>query len=357
MMSVLEAIRPDLRGFAGYESAGAADTRAAVRLDANESPWAPLVSLSAAQLNRYPEPRPRQLCEVMAGYYELEPDNVLVTPGSDAAIDLLIRATCRAGRDAVLSLPPTFGMYAVGAKLQDARLIEVPLLTAQNFEIDQDRVLTMARDPAVRIVFVCSPNNPTGGEASIDWVRALCRETAGRALVVVDEAYQEFSDQPSLCTQIQSQPNLVVLRTLSKAHALAGIRCGALLATPALRKIFSALLSPYPLPSTTIAAATGAFSDEALAATRQRVARLKSSRESLKQRLEACVCVQRVLPSAGNFLLFSVTDIESVRRGLIQAGVQVRAFANEPMLKGWLRAAVGTDAENDALIAALESLS
>ncbi|HKZ72869.1 MAG TPA: aminotransferase class I/II-fold pyridoxal phosphate-dependent enzyme, partial [Steroidobacteraceae bacterium] len=217
MSRVLELARPEILALQAYEYA---EWDASLeRLHANELPWRALGDASAAGLNRYPEPQPHELVARLAELYGVAPDALLIGRGSDEAIDLLVRAFCRAGTDAVVICPPTFGMYAVAARIQGAAVRSVPLRAA-GFELDAAAVLD-ACGPDVKLVFLCSPNNPTGNRLAGRELRQVIEGTAERALVVVDEAYVEFADAGSLAGQLDRYPNLVILRTLSKAYGLA----------------------------------------------------------------------------------------------------------------------------------------
>ena len=346
-MSALELMRPDLRGFRGYASARRMAVPLAIALDANEA-----AAERVAPWRRYPEPQPAALRASLAALYSVEPGSILLTRGSDEAIDLLTRAFCRAGEDAVLVSPPTFGFYAVTAALQGARVVEVPL-RRPGFAWRPDPVeRAVLDDPAVRLVHVCSPNNPTGGLVPRDAVLALAQALRGRALVVVDEAYVEFSGQPSLAPRAAAG-DVVVLRTLSKAHALAGARIGALVAEPALVAVLERLLAPYPLAAPAVAAASLALEPAALAATDARVAETCAERARLAGRLAERPCVRSVLPSAANFLLARFRDRGRAFGVLSRAGISVRDVSRAPGLGDALRVTVGTPRENDAVLAAL----
>ncbi|HEY4529512.1 MAG TPA: aminotransferase class I/II-fold pyridoxal phosphate-dependent enzyme, partial [Luteimonas sp.] len=248
-MSTLDLVRPDLRGFAGYRSARSDIARGEVWLNANESPW-PNPADPAGTCRRYPEPQPTRLREVISALYGCAPECLLLSRGSDEAIDLLVRALCRPGEDAVLVTPPVFGMYAVSARLQGARLVEVPLRDAEvGFELDADAVVAEALQSQARIVFLCSPSNPTGGLVPLDAIEDIAARLDGRALVVVDEAYGEYTAQASATTLLPRLGNLAVLRTLSKAHALAAARVGCVIADAVLVAVLRACQAPYPVPA------------------------------------------------------------------------------------------------------------
>ncbi|MEJ2513955.1 MAG: histidinol-phosphate transaminase [Gammaproteobacteria bacterium] len=350
---VARLMRPDLSSFAAYESAR--PVRGVVRLHANEASWRADWDDTAEGLNRYPDPRPAALAGRLAALYGTRDDQVLVTRGSDDAIDVLARGFCRAGDDAVLVCPPTFGMYAVAAKLQGARVVTVPLDT--RFRVDADAVLEAARSEAVKLVFLCSPNNPTGSLVPARTVSRLCEALADRALVVVDEAYGEFSSAPSMAGRLNRHANLVVLRTLSKAFGLAGARCGALLGAPELVRFLRSLLPPYPLPSLSVDAALKRLQPRELAAARRRAAATVKRREKLAEQLARLPCVTRVFPGEGNFLLARFADAKGALAACETGGVLVRDFSDNPYLPGCLRITVGTAAENRQLLSVLGRLS
>ena len=349
-MSLLDLVRPDLRAFAGYASARRATAQGSVWLNANESPW----QNGAEALNRYPDPQPAPLRDALASLYGARPEQVLVGRGSDEAIDLLVRTLCRPARDAVVITSPVFGMYAVSARLQNAPLLDVPLADGPDgFCTDADAVARGAVDSGARLVFLCSPANPTGQAIALDAVAALADALSGRALVVVDEAYGEYSDTPSATTLLATHTNLAVLRTLSKAHALAAARIGALIAAPELVAVLRNCQAPYPLPSPCVALALAALAPAALRRTRERVAATRRERERLRLALAHSPGVRRVYASQGNFLLVRFDDAQGAFDALLARGVVVRDMRAAPQLQDALRITVGTDSENDAVLEAL----
>lgn len=352
---VLGLVREDLRGFAGYSSARSVDLRGEIWLNANESAWASPAD-PAASCRRYPDPQPRALRETLAALYGCEPEQLLVGRGSDEAIDLLVRALCVPGRDAVVTTPPVFGMYAVSARLQGAPLIEVPLVEeAAGFAPDFEAVAAAALDGGAKLVFLCSPLNPTGRAVALDSVAALARRLAGRALVVVDEAYGEFSEVPSATSLLSAHSNLAVLRTLSKAHALAAARIGTVIADAALIGVLRRCQAPYPVPAPCAALALAALQPAALAQTRQRVARVREQREALAAALAALPAVARVYASQGNYLLVRFHDAEAAFAALLAAGVVVRDQRAAPQLGDALRITVGAPEENARVLSVLSA--
>ncbi|PIX59777.1 MAG: histidinol-phosphate transaminase [Lysobacterales bacterium CG_4_10_14_3_um_filter_64_11] len=354
MSNLLDLLRPDLRGFAGYSSARRSGTLPAnVWLNANENPW-PNPADPDAHCRRYPEPQPAALRTALAQLYGVSAEQLLIGRGSDEAIDLLVRALCRPGVDAVIATPPVFGMYAVCARLQNAPLIEVPLRDGEaGFSTDMAAITEAALRGKARLVFVCSPANPTGQGVPLDAIAALANAVGGQAVVVVDEAYGEFNAQPSASTLLAAHRNVAVLRTLSKAHALAAARIGCLIADPVLIAVLRNCQAPYPLPTPCVDVALAALTPAALAITRARVAELIAERERLHGALGACPGVRRVYPSQGNYLLARFADAEAALARLLAAGIMVRDMRAQPQLGDALRISIGSPAENDQVLAAL----
>jgi histidinol-phosphate aminotransferase len=346
---VQELARPDIVALKPYEHASWEPSLE--RLHANEVPWRPATDDSRAGLNRYPEPQPRALVERLAQLYAVAPASLLVGRGSDEAIDLLTRAFCRAGCDAVLVCPPTFGMYSVSARIQGAEVVQAPLLAADGFALDEETLLARCT-AAVKLIFLCSPNNPTGnllGEAAI--VR-VARRLAGSALVVIDEAYIEFAARPSLARLVAELPNLAVLRTLSKAHGLAGARCGALIADPEIIALLRKIIPPYAIPQLTLEAALDRLTPVALADSRARLGMLLSERERLLRALPQLTGVTRIWPSAANFVLAEFADAAAALTRAREARLLVRDARGYLGLGRALRVTVGTPEQNSRLLEA-----
>jgi len=351
--SILDLVRADLRDFAGYSSARSATVQGEVWLNANESAWANPAD-NEASCRRYPQPQPQALREALAALYGCTPEQLLIGRGSDEAIDLLVRALCRPGEDAVLVTPPVFGMYAVSARLQGAPLCEVPLVeTEQGLCVDLPAVLAAATSSRARIVFLCSPSNPAGSSIALDDIAELAARLRGQALVVVDEAYVEFAAQDSATRLLPQHENLAVLRTLSKAHALAAARIGSVIAAPELIAVLRRCQAPYPVPQPCAELALQALAPVALASTRERIAEVKRERTNLQQALAILPGVRKVYPSQGNFLLVRFDDAEVAWRALLAAGVVVRDQRGAPQLDDALRISLGTPEQNARIVAAL----
>ena len=246
--TVAALLREDLRDFAGYKSARTDLIEGSVWLNANESPWANPSDVDAT-LRRYPDPQPRGLRSMLANLYDVEPGQLLVGRGSDEAIDLLVRAFCAPGQGAIAIAPPVFGMYAVCARLHGARIVEVPLVDGERgLCVDLKALGDAALANGASLVFLCSPGKPSGEALPLIDVASLAIRLRGKALVVVDEAYGEYSDVPSATALFPAHENIAVLRTLSKAHALAAARVGCVLGAPELIEALRRCQAPYPMP-------------------------------------------------------------------------------------------------------------
>lgn len=352
MSGVLELARQDLIGLQPYHHA--AWEPALERLHANELPWRGLGDNSASGLNRYPEPQPRELAERLARLYGVAIERVLIGRGSDEAIDLLVRGFCRAEHDRIMICPPTFGMYKVAANIQGAGIVEVPLDRELGFALDEAAILDRWA-PGTKILFLCSPNNPTGNLLEPGVIDRLCTRLARKSLVVVDEAYVEFSGTAGLSALLDRHVNLVILRTLSKAFALAGARCGTLLGDPTLVDLLRRMIAPYALPAPTIEAALHALDAPQQVISQSRRELLVAERTRVATALAQLPAIRKVWPSAANFLLVECQDAERAFRAALAARLLVRDVRSHAALAQHLRITIGTAEQNDRLIRALEA--
>lgn len=346
-------VREDLRDFAGYRSARSESLQGQVWLNANESPWASPADAAGA-VRRYPDPQPLALRQALASLYGCEPQQLLAGRGSDEGIDLLVRAVCRPGQDAVVVTPPTFGMYAVSARLHGVRVVEAPLLDeACGFCCDFEQLAATVENESARLVFVCSPGNPSGTLLPLDRIRTLALRLEGRALVVVDEAYLEYAQAPSAVSLIAAHANVVVLRTLSKAHALAAARIGSVIADAQLIAVLQRCQAPYPLPGPCVELACRALTPSALAITDARVQTVRHEREAMLRALRAAPGVRRVYPSHANFLLVRFDHPQAVFDRLLANGVVVRDLRATARLDDALRITIGSAGQNAQVAAVL----
>ena len=349
-------VREDLRDFTGYSSARTSDDGppATVWLNANEASSASAVDPEGAN-RRYPDPQPVELVEALAQTYAVSADRVVVGRGSDEAIDLLVRTLCRPGSaDAVVQTSPTFGMYAVSARLHGVPVVDVPQRDLGNlWEVDIAAVEDAARAAGARLVFLASPGNPTGAVVPLDQVADLAHALADTAVVVIDEAYQEFAGPPSATTLLPEHANLVVLRTLSKAHGLAGVRVGVALSHPDLATVLRRVQAPYPVPVPVAELALSALSSSTRRSVSARVAQTRAGRERLAEQLSADPRVSAVCASEANFLLVRSPDVDALLTVLRGSGIVVRDMRH--LLDDALRVTVGSPEEIEAVGRALQT--
>ncbi|HQQ97805.1 MAG TPA: histidinol-phosphate transaminase [Cyclobacteriaceae bacterium] len=316
---------------------------ASLFLDANENPF-------ESGFNRYPDPHQKELKQVIATLRGVSPDQLFLGNGSDEAIDLLFRTFCEPGRDAVLIPQPTYGMYAVSAATNDIKINSV--LLTPDFQLDTQGVL-QAVTPSTRIIFLCSPNNPSGNLLRIQDIEHLLSEV--NCLVVVDEAYIDFTDQPSWSQRLPEFENLIVLQTLSKAWGLAGLRIGICIAHPEIIALLNKIKPPYNINSFTQAEALRRLTENS-AATIEQVNLLRQQRMQLSESLKRLKSVRKVFPSDANFILVQIDNATDVYHKLVSKGTVVRNRSGVVRCADCLRITIGTPAENRLLIEQLSNL-
>ena len=350
-MSIVRLARPEIQALTAYQAAEQVDNT--IRLNANESPEPNTVGHFRRPLNRYPEVRPMALQSALARRFGCRTEQLLVTRGSSEAIDLIIRAFCRAGQDNIVVPSPTFSMYAHYAEIQGADVIEVPSNALDDFNIDVDALLA-ARTESTRVIFVCSPNNPTGSSISQADLARLIQSCSDRSAVVVDEAYVEFSREPSVIELLDANPNLLVLRTLSKALGFAGARCGAVAADAAVIRLLSAVQAPYALATPVVECVEDALQSDQLLAADKAVQDMVRERERLVRVIAEFDFVIKVWPSDANFFLIAVRDAQLLLQRCAENNVLLRNFGGD--LKHCIRISVGSPADNDRLLQILGEL-
>jgi len=352
-MSIVALARPEIRSLRAYRIA--ADCEHGLKLNANESPVA-TGTQDRKGLNRYPARRPARLTGIMADHYRVATENILVTRGSSEGIDLLIRTFCTAGKDNVLLTPPVFDMYRIYASIQGVGTVQVPLLAQDDFAVDP-RALLRACDEYTKLVFLCSPNNPLGTVVPKNDILQILNERTNQSVVILDEAYIEYADTDSLASLVAEHDNLVVLRTLSKGLALAGARCGAVIASPGLIQLLDSVLAPYALSSPAIASAEAALSKSQLVLSNTAIRRTVAAREHLFRELSNCKAVRKIWPSEANFLFVRFTSLDQVSRRLEAAGIVIRTYGNDLPLKDCARITVSLEQDNDRLVEAIGSIA
>lgn len=356
-MNVEALARPEVLALAPYVSARGSAAADGVLLNANEAPHALAANgpWEALELHRYPPPQPTDLRERLASLYGIDADRLLVTRGSDEGIDLLTRVFCRPGRDRILETIPCFGMYRVAAGIQGASVVQVERDSA-TLAVRGDALLEAIRTTEnLKLVFLTSPSNPTGDTLPEGLLAKVLEAAEGRALVVLDEAYIEFCRRPSAASEVSRHPHLVVLRTLSKAWGAAGLRCGAVIADPAVIGLLGRVMAPYPLTAPAIAAALAVTGEAGRAAQAAMLRELEREKGRLVRELTARPWVRDLWPGEANFVLIRVDNGPSLVRHCAAHGVRVRDFHGQPLLDHCVRLTIGGADDMNALRAALDA--
>jgi histidinol-phosphate aminotransferase len=356
MSSIKHLARETVQALTPYLSARRIGGTGDVWLNANESPDCSEYQLDSSKLNRYPEFQPHSLITAYADYAGVNHSEVLSTRGADESIEILIRTFCEPGADSILICPPTYGMYAISAETCGVAIEEVAL--ADNFDVDYQAVENSVTKVGsqVKLVFLCSPNNPTGNMLDRQKLIALLQATEGKALIVADEAYIEFCPELSQADLIAQYENLVITRTLSKAFALAAIRCGFTLAQESVIEMLSKVIAPYPMPAPVAQIATQTLSTGGLTVMFERVKILNNNRQLLQDALQDLDCVAEIFKATGNFLLVRFKDSAKVFAAFAKDGIIMRDFAGKPRLENCIRITIGTEAEMQTTLTTLNSL-
>jgi histidinol-phosphate aminotransferase len=354
-MSIIEKLaRKELVDMVPYQSArrlqskdqsvDQANTTATIWLNANEASGPGIYHIESDSINRYPDFQPENLLTAYSQYTGLTTDRILATRGADEGIEVLIRTFCRAYQDSILICPPTYGMYAISAQSHGANIVSVPL--DQNLQLDMKGLA--AQVGQVKIVFLCSPGNPTGNLLSIESIKASLALFADSAIVVVDEAYIEFCQSSSVLNLLDQYPQLVILRTLSKAFALAGLRCGFTLANPATIKLLSKIIAPYPISAPVAEIASASLSKQGIEQVSIRIQETTILRQQLALWLEQQSWCTRVFNSDANFILCQVINNqlkEFIFSYLKQQGILIRDQSKQYRLDNCLRISIGSERE------------
>lgn len=306
-------------------------------LDANENPY--------GTLNRYPDPHQQKLKAVISKQKGISPENIFLGNGSDEIIDLLIRIFCEPGKDKILTLTPTYGMYAVSAAVNDVTLIEIPL--DKQFQPDISRIDPVLEDANCKLIFLCSPNNPTGNCLDPESIRSLL--TRFKGIVVIDEAYIDFTTQPSWSKQLTTYPNLVVMQTFSKAWGLASARVGMGFASATIIELLNKVKPPYNISGPNQEAVL-----HALDKGRQNLADILAERTVLQNALGEIAAVKKIYPTEANFILFEVEDATDTYEKLILQKIITRN--RNSVVRNCIRVTVGTAEENKSFITALKTI-
>lgn len=334
---VLRLVRPNIAALAPYSTArDEYKGTIGIFIDANENPF-------ANGYNRYPDPRQMALKTRIAAIKGTAIENMFIGNGSDEAIDLCFRIFCRPGIDNVIAISPSYGMYRVSADINDVEVREV-FLTTPDFDLPVEALLARS-DKNSKLLFLCSPNNPTGNAFAQEQIVSLLDHFNG--MVVVDEAYIDFADTPSLLPLLNRYPNLIVLQTLSKAFGLAGLRLGLAFGSKEVMQLFANVKYPYNINLAGMEKAEVLLSRD----VRSKIEIIKKERARVEETLKECPCVLKVYPSDANFLLVKVTDADYIYDALINEQIIVRNRNRVTGCAGCLRITIGTPEENTRMLA------
>ncbi|WP_093455615.1 histidinol-phosphate transaminase [Flavivirga aquatica] len=345
-MNIQDLIRPTIKALKPYSSArdefqGVTDDM--VFLDANENPF-------ENGVNRYPDPQQNKVKVLLSKIKSVPTKNILLGNGSDEVLDLIFRAFCEPNKDNVITLPPTYGMYEVLANINAINIIKVEL--SSSFEPQVNKILEAVNSDS-KILFLCSPNNPSGNSFKVESIETLLNKFKG--LVVIDEAYIDFSNEKSWLERLSEFPNLIVTQTLSKAYGMAGIRLGVCYASEEIISIFNAIKPPYNVNELTQQHAIKRLEKED--EVTNEINKIKVQRKLLISELEKIDFISKIYPTDANFVLVKVDDANKRYDELIQKGIVIRNRTTQPLCENTLRLTVGTKKENEILIKALTDLS
>lgn len=343
MMDLKKLVRPTIWELKPYSSArDEFHGSASVFLDANENPY-------NEPYNRYPDPLQWELKDRIAELKDIDRNYIFLGNGSDEPIDLIIRAFCDPGLDSIISIAPSYGMYEVAANINNVDFIKVSL--TPDFELDADALLDEV-DEWTKVIFLCSPNNPSGNCLNRDEIYKILKNFDG--IVVLDEAYIDFSSEPSFLPELQKFPNLVILQTLSKAWGAAGIRLGMAFTSPEIVSILNKIKYPYNINMLTQRQALDLLNNESKMLEQLR--RIISERIRMQVALPKVPIVHKMYPTEANFILVNVGKADLIYNKLVKLGVIVRNRNNVKLCNGCLRITIGTPEENDALLKALKCI-
>ncbi len=351
--------REELINMVEYQSArrlfssGSADNtlKRKVWLNANEASGNGYYQITSENINRYPDFQPDCLLNAYSDYCGLEKTQILATRGADEGIELIIRSFCRAYQDSILICPPTYGMYAISAENHGTDIVKVPLIETNSRKNQLDIDGLKAQVGKVKVVFLCSPGNPTGNLLSPEQIKEAIALFKGSAIVVIDEAYGEFAPEHSCSKLIAEYDHVVVLRTLSKAFALAGLRCGFTLASEAIITLLSKVIAPYPISAPVAEIASLALTNK-LGEMKNRVKEITQQREQLSDWLNQQTWCTEVFISDANFILFRCTNSEvktKIFSSLVEENILIRDQSKQLQLENCLRISIGSEAELNQL--------
>ena len=342
MFDLNEIVRENVKKLIPYSSArDDFKGKTGIFMDANENPY--------GNLNRYPDPYQRDLKTAIAKVKGIEEEKIFLGNGSDEIIDLCFRVFCNPGVDKALTFTPTYGMYEVSASVNDIEAVKLPL--NNSFQIDLNKTENWLSDKRVKLLFICSPNNPTANAMNYHDVEYIITKFNG--IVVIDEAYIDFSEKPSFIKLVDKYPNLILMQTFSKAFGLAAVRVGMAFSNPEIVKYFNKLKPPYNISTINQKAVLHKLSQ--IEQCKRQVLRIKKERDRLLIILSKMNIVEKVYPSDANFLLAKVKNAEYIYNELVNRNIIIRNRSK--MVDNCVRITIGKKSENDRLINALKSIS
>lgn len=347
-MSIVSLVRPEIQALHAYNAAEQMDDT--LRLNANESPLINTFGNFRRPLNRYPELRPQRLQAALAEHFACANDQILVARGSSEAIDLIIRTFCRAGQDHILTTAPTFTMYRHYANLQGAGVLEIQTDADRDFAIDVNTILAACNE-FTKVIFICSPNNPTGTPLPRADLLRLLNQRGAQSAIVVDEAYIEFGDERSAIELLDNYPNLLVLRTLSKALGMAGARCGVVASGREIIALLSAIQAPYAFATPVVECVEDALHNGQRKLAASVIKQTIAERSRLMLAFAEHDFVSKVWPSEANFILIRVDDAVALMDYFKAHKVLLRHFGDE--LPNCIRITVGSTVDNDTVLSIL----
>ncbi len=339
MNEIEKLIHPHVKNITAYSSARSEYSgNEGIFLDANENPY--------GDYNRYPDPYQSKLKDEIGRIKNVDSENIFLGNGSDEIIDLLMRIFCRPAEDKIMIFEPTFGLYKISALINNVEVIKIPLNSA--FQVDMDEVKPPVNDPALKLIFICSPNNPTGNVINYNLIEYLLESFQG--VVVIDEAYIDFSSSKSRISAIADYPKLIVLQTLSKAWAMAGLRIGVAFADPRIMQYLNKVKPPYNISSANQKLALERLRDQEK--FQKQIDCIISERERVAEALANCEAVKKIYPSDANFILIEVSNANKIYEQLAEQKIIVRN--RHKLIKNSLRITIGRPEENDLLITAFK---
>ncbi|AWH90662.1 histidinol-phosphate transaminase [Buchnera aphidicola (Melanaphis sacchari)] len=353
-VDILHLARKNIQKLEPYQSARRIGGKGEVWLNANESPTPISFFSNIKSFNRYPEFQPKKLIQLYSKYVNISEDQILITRGADEGIELLMKSFCEPGKDAIIYCPPTYDMYGINAKIFGIEIKEI-LMLKNSWKIDISNIISNL--DKVKLIYICNPNNPTGNLIHSKDLLILLKATLGRAILVIDEAYIEFSSKNSMVNFLKEYSNLIILRTLSKAFSLAGIRCGFVLASKEIINILHKVISPYPISSLIADIACQALHDNAILDMKNRVNQININRSYLVNELKKIIFIEKIFKSHANYILVKLFHFEKVFWSLWHKGIILRNQNHKINLKRCLRISVGSDVECLRLINELKRVS